>query len=619
MRKWLAALAVPVAVGLSAFHLYTGAFGVLVALLQRSLHLMLAMVLVFLLVPLSERHRDHPLVVAADIALVVASVVCIGYVAGNYDYVVNREGLASPISPAEFALGVGTFLLILEAVRRIAGLPLAIVTLAALLYAYFGAYLPGFLGHRGWNLSLLISYLYLDQEGIFGIPLGVSATYAALFILFGAFLNATGTGQFFLNLASWIAGGARGGPAKVAVLSSALFGSVSGSPVANVYATGSITIPMMQRLGYQPAFAGAVEAAASTGGAVMPPVMGAVAFLMADITGIPYGSIALAAALPAVLYFLSVGMMVHFEAVKAGLKGLPRSELPTGRQILPNLYLMVPIIGLVVVLSMGYTAFLAAFMAIGLAVAVGLVRKENRSWRKMVGALDQAGRDMCLIALATAASGIIIGVVSLTGLGLRFTSLILSFSQASLIFPLLLTMLSCLILGMGMPAAPAYMIVAALAIPSLIELGVPTLAAHLFAFYFAVLSNVTPPVAMAAYAAASVARAPMMLTGVLSSRVAATGFLVPFLFVYGPALLLKGSPLEIVWAAMTAALGVVCLAAGLEGWLLGRAPWYERVLLIATAVALIKPGVATDGFGLAGFAAAACLQWLRYGRRQRRR
>lgn len=604
------------AVGLSLFHLYTGYFGVLVALLQRSVHLMLAMVLVFLLSPLSERHRDHALVVAADVTLAIASIVCIGYVTFNYDYVVNRIGLASPISHGEFALGVATFLLILEAARRVAGWPLAIVTLIALLYALFGAYLPGLLGHRGWNLQLLISYLYLDQEGIFGIPLGVSATYAALFILFGAFLNATGTGKFFLDLASFVAGGTRGGPAKIAVLSSALFGSVSGSPVANVYATGSFTIPMMQRLGYRPWFAGAVEAAASTGGAIMPPVMGAVAFLMADITGIPYAHIALAALLPAILYFFAVGLMVHLEAVKTGLRGLPRSELPTLRQILPNAYLMIPIVGLVAILAQGFTAFRAAFIAIVLALGVGLVRRENRDWRKAIGALDRAGRDMCLIAMATAASGIIIGVVSLTGLGLRFTSLILSFSQASLIFPLFLTMVSCLILGMGMPAAPAYIIVAALAIPSLTQLGVSTLAAHLFAFYFAVLSNVTPPVAMAAYAGAGIAGAPMMRTGVTASKVAFTGFLVPFLFVYGPALLLQGSPLEILWVSLTALLGVICLSAALQSWLLGPAIWYERVVLLAAAVTLIKPGLATDGFGFAGFALAALLQWLRYGRRR---
>ena len=603
------------AVGLSLFHLYTGYFGVLVALLQRSIHLMLAMVLVFLLRPLSERHKDHPLVVASDAALAVASVVCIGYVTLNYDYVVNRVGLASPISPAEFALGVGTFALILEAARRVAGWPLAVVTLIALLYALFGAYLPGLLGHRGWNLRLLISYLYLDQEGIFGIPLGVSATYAALFILFGSFLNATGTGKFFLDLASFVAGGTRGGPAKIAVLSSALFGSVSGSPVANVYATGSFTIPMMQRLGYRPWFAGAVEAAASTGGAIMPPVMGAVAFLMADITGIPYAHIALSAVLPAILYYFAVGLMVHLEAVKTGLVGLPRSELPTLKQILPNVYLMIPIVGLIVILSRGFTAFRAAFIAIVLAIGVGLVRKENRSWRKALDALDRGGRDMCLIAMATAASGIIIGVVSLTGLGLRFTSLILSFSQASLIFPLFLTMVSCLILGMGMPAAPAYIIVAALAIPSLMQLGVSALAAHLFAFYFAVLSNVTPPVAMAAYAGAGIAGAPMMRTGVTASKIAFTGFLVPFLFVYGPALLLQGSLLEIVWASVTALLGVVCLSAALEGWLLGPAMWYERVVLLAAAVTLIKPGLATDGFGLAGFALIAVFQWLRFRRR----
>ncbi|MBI3126489.1 MAG: TRAP transporter permease [Candidatus Tectomicrobia bacterium] len=617
MRKHLARFCVVVSVSLSLFHLYTGYFGVLVALLQRSVHLLLTMVLVFLLYPASKRHENHPAVVALDVLLALGSVVCIGYVAGNYDYVVNREGLASAVSGGELALGLATFALILEGLRRVAGWPLVLVTLGALLYTWGGPYLPGLLAHRGWSWNLIVAAMYLDQEAIFGVPLGVSATYAALFILFGSFLNITGAGRFFIDLACSVAGGSRGGPAKIAVLSSALFGSVSGSPVANVYGTGSFTIPMMMRLGYRPAFAAAVEAAASTGGAIMPPVMGAVAFLMADITGIPYASIALSAALPAILYYFAVGLMVHYEAIRADLKGLPPEDIPSGRKVLANLYLAIPLVGLVYTLSAGYTAFRAAFIAVVLSVAVSFLRKETRlTPAKAIEALDKGGRDMILIALTTAASGIIIGTVGLTGLALRFTSLVLSFSDAGLIFPLVLTMVACLILGMGMPAAPAYIIVAALAIPSLIQLGVSTLAAHMFAFYFAVLSNVTPPVAMAAYAGASIAGSPMLRTGVIASKLAFTGFLIPFLFVYGPPLLLKGSVPEILWASLTAILGVVCLASGLQGWMLGPVSWLERPILIVSAVALIKPGVVTDGIGLGGFALILVLQWARFKKRR---
>ena len=613
MRKRLAGVAVVISIALSLFHLYTGYFGVLVALLQRSVHLLLTMVLVFLLYPASKRHEDHPAVVALDVLLALGSVVCIGYVAGNYDYVVNREGLASPVSDGELLLGMATFALILEGLRRVAGWPLVLVTLSALVYTWAGPYLPGLLAHRGWSWRLIVASMYLDQDAIFGVPLGVSATYAALFILFGSFLNITGAGRFFIDLACSVAGGTRGGPAKIAVLSSALFGSVSGSPVANVYGTGSFTIPMMIRLGYKRAFSAAVEAAASTGGAIMPPVMGAVAFLMADITGIPYASIALSAALPAVLYYFAVGLMVHYEAVKEDLKGLPPEEIPSGRQVMRNLYLAIPLVGLVYTLSSGFTAFRAAFIAVVLSIAVSFIRKETRlTPGKALEALDQGGKDMVLIALTTAASGIIIGMVALTGLALRFTSLVLSFSGAGLIFPMGLTMVACLILGMGMPAAPAYIIVAALAIPSLIELGVSTLAAHMFAFYFAVLSNVPPPVAMAAYAAASIAGSPMLRTGMIASKLAFTGFLVPFLFVYGPALLLKGSVPEIIWASLTSVLGVICLASGLQGWMLGPATWLERAILVGAAFALIKPGLVTDALGLAGFALVYALQWMRF-------
>lgn len=603
MRRWLVFAAAPIAVGLSLFHLYTAYFGVLVALLQRSIHLMVVMFLVYLLYPLSERHKDHPLIIAADLLCAAASVVCIGYITFNYEYVINREGLASPVSPVEYWLGLLTFFFLLDAVRRAAGWPLATVTLTSILYAMAGSYMPGMLAHRGWSMSHLIAYLYFDQEGIFGIPLGISATYAALYILFGAFLNITGAGQFFIDLACSLAGKSHGGPAKIAVLSSAFFGSVSGTPVANVYGTGSFTIPMMIRLGYQRHFAGAVEAAASTGGALMPPVMGAAVFLMADITGIPYVNIAFAAIIPAVLYFLSVGLMVHFEAVRLGLTGLPDEEVPPLRQSLRNIHLIIPLVGLVYILVAGFTAFRAAFIAILLCIGVSFVRKETRltpsgAWE----ALRKGGEDVILIATATASAGIIIGVVALTGFALRFTSLVLSLSEVTLIFPLVLTMAACLILGVGMPSAASYIIVAALAVPALIDLGVPTLAAHLFAYYFAVLANVTPPVCMAAYAAASVAGAPMLRTGVTASKLALTGFLVPYMFVYGPALLLKGGITEIIWSTLTALVGIFSLSASLEGWWLHRANMAERALLMGAAFSLIKPGLWTDGLGFTMFA-----------------
>ncbi|MEK6709676.1 MAG: TRAP transporter permease [Nitrospinota bacterium] len=617
MRKYLAWGAVAAAVTLSLFHLYTGYFGVLVALLQRSYHLLLAMVVAFLVFPASKKHADHPAVIALDAFCAAASVVCIGYIILNYDYIVNRIGLASPVSAGEFILGMGMFALILEALRRTTGWPLMIVTFCTLIYTWAGPYMPGIFAHRGWSWSHIVAYMYLDQEAIFGIPLGVSATYAALFILFGAFLTATGVGDFFNDVASALTGKSRGGPAKIAVVSSAMFGTVSGSPVGDVYASGAFTIPLMKSLGYKPHFAGAVEAAASTGGAIMPPVMGAIAFLMADITGIPYVQIALAAAIPGLLYYFSVGMMVHFEACRYDLKGLSPDRVPPLRQSLRDSHLLIPLVGLIAVLGVGYTTFRAAFISIVLAVAVSFIRARTRlTWKSGFAALEQGGRDMVLIATATAAAGIIAGSVALTGLGLRFTSLVLSFGKVSLILPLILTMIACLVLGMGVPGAVAYLIVATLAVPALVELGVPVLAAHLFAVYFAVMSNVTPPVAMAAYAGASIAEASMMRTGVTATKLALTGFIIPFMFVYGPPLLLKGEPLEVVWAILTATLGVVALAAGLEGWLRGRAGWFERAVLVGSALALIKPGIVTDAMGLAGFALVIARQWMKFGGRQ---
>jgi TRAP transporter 4TM/12TM fusion protein len=505
-----------------------------------------------------------------------------------------------PLTPWDWVFGVIIILLVLEATRRIIGVPMALVGVLSLVYAYLGPYLPARIAHPGFPLTQVLEHLYLTSEGIFGIPLGASATFIFLFVLFGAFLEKSGAGKFFIDLACGLAGGIRGGPAQVAVVTSALEGTVSGSAVANTIGSGTFTIPLMKSLGYKAHFAAAVEASASTGGQIMPPVMGVAAFILAEFVGIPYISVCVAALIPALLYFLAVGFMVDFEAAKLGLKGLPREMRPDLKKILrEGLHLLLPLFALIYFLVEGYTAFRAAFYAIVVVIASSFLRKSTRmSLSSIVSALELGALNAIMVAVACASAGIIIGVISLTGLGVKFVALVVNFSQGILFLALPLVMLASLLLGMGVPTTAAYIMVAALAVPALVELGVDRLAAHLFAFYFACVSAITPPVAVAAYAGAGIARANPFLVGVTAVKLAIAAYIVPFMFVYGPALLFKGTAVEILTAAVTASLGCYSLAAGVQGWLLGPANYPQRALLLASALALIKPGYMTDALGV---------------------
>ena len=534
-----------------------------------------------------------------DISLSLLSFVTVAYVIVNFEAVSVKETFADPLSPLELGMGSTLILLIMEATRRTVGIPLVVIVFFGLVYVYAGPSFPGVFAHAGWAIEDIVSFMYLGLQGIFGIPLGVSATYAFLFILFGAFLFTTGVSSFFIDLAMLAAGRSRGGPAKVAVMASALFGTISGAVVANVYGTGTLTIPMMKRLGYQPNFAGAVEAVASTGGHLMPPVMGTVAFVMADVTGIPYSEIAKAAALPAILYFFALVMMIHFEACKEGLQGLPEEEIPNKSETLKKIYLLIPLVFLVYIIFQGYTPFRAAFFAILATVVVGAFKKETRMGvKKFFQTLERGAKDSLIIATATASAGIIVGVVSMTGVGLQVTGIIISLGKGTLLVPLILTMVACLILGMGIPSVPAYMIVAALAVPTLMKLGVPAMSAHLFSLYFALISVITPPVALAAYAAASIADSNMLRTGVTASRLGIVAYFVPYMFVYSPALLLIGSWGSVVLAAGTALLGTTGLAAGLERYFMHEMKKYESLAFIVGGLLLIFPGVRTDIFGI---------------------
>ncbi|MDP2931328.1 MAG: TRAP transporter fused permease subunit, partial [Chloroflexota bacterium] len=525
------------------------------------------------------------------------------YLLINYFYIVfERMYYVTPLVPVEKAVAIISLILVLEAARRTVGAFLSITALIFIIYVFVGPYLPGILYHPPVSLDMFLDLEYLTTGGIFGIPLGISATYIVLFIIFGAFMLQTGFGELVTDVATAVAGRFRGGPAKVAILSSALFGTISGSGSANVAVCGTFTIPMMKKIGFSPHFAGAVEAAAATGGELMPPVMGAAAFLMAEYTGIPYISIAKHAALIAILYFVSVYFMVDLEAAKMGIRGLKKEELPKIKHGLANYgHLIVPVIVLLYLLVIGRSLFFSVTISIFASIAMSYVRRKTAlTPKKLITALSDGARGTVVVAIACAIAGIIIGAIYITGLGDRFTSLVVAVSGGSLIPALFFTMLAALILGMGMPISPVYILMVALVIPALIKIGVPTLQAHMFVFYYACLSLITPPVASASYVAAGIAGASRTITGWVALKMAAATFLVPFMFIYAPALLVIGTPGEIALAAVTSIVGVFAFATGLQGWgFKGHINIIQRIMALGAAVLLIFPGLVTDLMGAA--------------------
>ena len=537
-----------------------------------------------------------------DLGLVALSLGCVGYLFVYYDYVVNRFPTAHPLATADKVVGVVATLLVLEATRRTIGVSLPIVAAFFLVYGLAGPWLPGVLYHRGLTLELTIDQTYFTTEGIFGTPLSVAGTYVILFIIFGAYLEKSGAGQFFMNFANAIAGGARGGPGKVAVVSSSMFGTISGSAVANVMVDGWLTIPMMKRTGFKPEAAAAIEAVASTGGQIMPPIMGAAAFVMAEFLGVSYTSVMIAALIPAIFYYGALFAAIHFNAMRSGLRGIPKNELPVlGHIIWRQGHLFLPVIVLIALLLWGYTPTYAAIVVSALVIPLSWMRRETGiHWRACLEALREGAEHTVPVAMACASAGIVIGIVLQTGLALRFTSFLIQVAAGHLVLALLITMVAGIILGMGMPTTPAYIMQAALLIPAIIKLGVPPIAAHMFAFYFSCLSAVTPPVALAVYAAASIGRAGLWGAGIQALKFAAAGFIVPYFFVYSPALLFQGTWGETLSVLVTGTLGVIALAAGLEGQFLRPATWFERGLFIVAALLLIDPNITTDlvGFGL---------------------
>lgn len=581
----------------SCFQLYTAIFGVLDAHLQRTIHLCFGLVLIFLLYPARKswsREKMNPL----DAIFAVLSVVATMYLVVNYKELVTRAGMNTP---TDIAIGVIGVLLVFEATRRTVGWPMLTVALVFLAYAFLGPYMPGILAHRGVSFDELVSHLYFTTEGIFGVPMGVSSTFIFLFILFGAYLDATGLGKFFIDFANALAGWAVGGPAKVAVLSSGLMGTVSGSSVANVAGTGSFTIPMMKKLGYRPSFAGAVEAAASTGGQLMPPVMGAAAFLMAEFVGVPYIEVVKAAVIPALLYYTGIWLSVHYEAKKYGLKGTPREELPKfGPLLREKGHLALPLIVIVYLLVTGYTPMRAALYAIGVTIVCACLRKNTRiTFKQFVEGLIVGAQSVLGVLIACASAGIIIGVVTKTGVGLKLATALLDLAGGKMLPAMFFTMITSLILGMGVPTTANYVITSTIAAPALVQMHVPVLAAHMFAFYFGIVADVTPPVALAAYAGAGIAGANPMKTGVTAAKLAIAAFVVPYIFVLAPQLLMiNATAPTILMAMVTAIIGMWGLSLAMIGFCQHPLNILQRIAFFIGGLCLIIPGSMTDLFGI---------------------
>jgi TRAP transporter 4TM/12TM fusion protein len=581
-----------IAVAMSLYHMWVAGFGPPEAVQFRGTHLLFALTLVFLLFPF--RAGGGVLARTVDALWLAAGWAAVLHIFLDYQAFTNRIIYIDELTPWTMVWAVVCVAVVLEGTRRTIGWALPITAMAFLVYSAVFTQV---------KFPVLLEQLYYSTEGIFGSTLGVSASYVMLFVLFGAFMERSGTGQLFMDFAMSLTGHQAGGPGKVAVVSSSLFGTVSGSAVANVMVDGPITIPLMKRTGFRPPFAAAVESVASTGGQLMPPIMGAAAFVMAEFLAVPYAQVALWAAVPALLYYMAVFFAVHFVAKREGLAGVPRAELPRLPRVMAERgHLFIPIGVILVGLFLGYSAPLCALVAALCCLPVALLRSSTRSgisWTSVFSALEEGARNTLAVAMACACAGIVIGCVTITGLGITFTQVVIALAQNSLVLALVLTAMAGIVLGMGMPTTPAYIVMVSLLVPAIIKLGAATPAAHMFAFYFAILSAITPPVALAVFAAAGLAKADMWASGWAAMRAAAPAYIVPFMFVYEPALLLIGDWTTSLHATLTATLGVVLLSAGLFGYLLRPAAPWQRAVLVVAALLLIKPGWITDLAGLA--------------------
>lgn len=587
-----------IAILFACFQLYTALFGILPAQIQRSIHLAFIFALVYLLYPASSK-SDRKKFGIIDIVFSIVGFSVAMYISLNFEALLLRAGDQNAL---DITIGIIAIIFVLEGARRVVGLPIAIIATVFLIYAFVGPYMPGFLNHRGYSLSRIVSHMYYTTEGIIGIPLGVAATFIFLFIMLGSFLEKTGIGEFFIDLANSIAGFAAGGPAKVAVITSALEGTVSGSSVANTVGSGSFTIPLMKSLGYKPEFAAAVEAAASTGGQLMPPIMGAAAFLMAEFIGISYSTIAKAAIIPALLYFTGIFISVHLEAKKLGMRGMSKEELPKiSKVMLDRGYLFIPLVGIVYFLMEGATPVKAALSGLGLSLATSYIRKSTRlSIKNIFEALEQGAKNALGVSMACACAGLIVGTITLTGLGLKLGNGLVALSGGNLLLTLFFTMITSLILGMGAPTTANYVITSTIAAPALVLLGVPVLAAHMFTFYFGIIADVTPPVALAAFAGSAIAKSNPLKTGVQASKLAIAAFIIPYMFVLNPAILLiDTTPMQIAQMIVTSIIGMIGISSAMENYLLVLMNKVERIIFLIGGLMMIHPNGMTDIAGIA--------------------
>jgi TRAP transporter 4TM/12TM fusion protein len=585
-------------VAISVFHLYKVFAGIFDPYLDRSLHLVMFLVLAFMIDFFDEkRSKLGRTVDALCILIAVSSYI---YVLMESDRLLTRFYWADPVTSLDIFFGISVIILVLEVCRRRIGLVLPILVSVFLLYAYFGNYMPGLLRHKGFAVSTIVDQMFLTVNGLYGTAIAVSLRYIVIFIIFGAFLKISGASDILHNFSMSLVGHTRGGPAKIAVLSSALFGTISGASTANVVATGSFTIPMMKKQGYTPHFAAAVECVASVGGSIMPPIMGTSSFLMAEITGIPYIEVATRAAIPAIIYYTSIFLMVHLEAVKTGLVGLSREKLPPLRESIKYMPLFfTPLVVMVYILARGMTPATAGLCGIAVLVAINLIYPKYRmNYKMVIDALAQAAKSSITLVTVCAASGLIVGSIALTGLGGKFTGFALSLSGGYLLPTLVIIAIATIIVGCGMPIASSYILLISLAGPALMALGVPIYPAHLFIIYFALFSFITPPVALGAYITAAMAETHYMKIGVTAFRLGLIAFIVPFFFIYQPALVGYGTVSEIALAAVSGLIGAFCMGMGLQGWMYQKTSVIERIMLICAGLALIYPGFYTDLLGI---------------------
>ena len=594
VRPWEGIPAIVIKVMLAAFSvfmIYMNLFAVWDERIRRPLFLGIVILFVFILYPARKsggRPQKVNRIPIYDIILAVAG-------AGSFFYfVVNSQQIIKHgirISDLEVWIGVVGILVLAECCRRVTGIPIIVVAACFVAYAFYA----------GKSLNIIIYNLFYTTEGVIGTPVGVCSTYIVLFIIFGAFLEATGISDFFISCANSLAGFASGGPAKVAVISSALCGMVSGSSVGNTVTTGSVTIPMMKKTGYPGEFAGAVEAAASTGGQIMPPIMGAAAFLMAEMVGVPYSQIVIKAILPAVLYFTGIFLMVHLRAKRLGLKGIPREDLPKAKTLLPKIYLLIPLVALVYLITAGYTMSRAAIIATGLCIVVSMFNKDHRMTpKKFLDALETGGKNTLSIAVACGIAGIIAGVVTMTGLGQVFIDVIVGISHGNMLIALIFTMLCCIILGMGVPTTATYIIMATTCAPILTTgMGLNAICASMFVFYFGIVADITPPVALAAYAGSAIAKSDPMRTALNASKLAIGAFLIPYIFCLNPAMLLIDTNVpEFVMIIITSVIGMFAISAAIEGYMTTTLNPVFRIVLAAAGLMLIYPGTVTDIIGI---------------------